>query len=110
MLFTRDSRVLSVYQVGGISNRYHGYTYAITNEQNKSAEEQRSPVYMISHFKIKKPKVGNPNMYKINLMIGNSCNEITSSLHCWTKHQCISAKKLKLLFSDLYDRLIFQMY
>lgn len=66
MLFTRDSRVLSVYQVGGISNRYHGYTYAITNEQNKSAEKQRSPVYMISHFKIKKPKVGNPNMYKIN--------------------------------------------
>lgn len=63
MLFTRDTRVLSVYQVGRISNRY---TYAITNKQNKSAEEQRSPVYLISHFKIKKPKVGNPNMYKIN--------------------------------------------
>lgn len=65
MLFTRDLRVLNVYQVGGISNRYNGYTYAIANKQNKSAEDQSSPVYMIGHFKIKKPKVGNPNMYKM---------------------------------------------
>lgn len=50
--------ILSVYQVGGISNRYNGYTYAIANKQNKSAEEQRSPAYMVSHFEIKKPKVG----------------------------------------------------
>lgn len=58
-------KLLSVYQVGEISNRYNGYTYGIANKQNKSAEEQRSPVYMISHFRIKKPKVGNPNMYKM---------------------------------------------
>lgn len=70
-------KILSVYKVGAISN---GYTYAIANKQNKSAKEQSSPVYMIGHFKIKKPKVGNPNMYK---MTGNSFND---------KHQYISAK------------------
>lgn len=54
-------KILSVYKVGAISNRCNGYTYAITTKQNKSAKEQSSPLYMISHFKIKKPKVGNPN-------------------------------------------------
>lgn len=39
-------------------------------------------------LKLQKPKEENPNMYK---MIGNSCNEITSSLPCWIKDQCISA-------------------
>lgn len=60
--------ILSVYQVGAISIPYYnnGYTYEIANKQNKSAEEQSSPVYMIGHFKIKKPKVGNPDMYKMN--------------------------------------------
>lgn len=51
-------KILSVYQVGVIGNRYNGYTYAITNKQNKSAEEQSSPVYTIGHFRTIKTERG----------------------------------------------------
>lgn len=36
-------------------------------------------------------------------MIGNACKEITSSLLCWIKHQCISEQKLKKKFLYLYE-------
>lgn len=58
--------ILSVYQVGAISIPYYnnGYTYEIANKQNKSAEEQGSPVYMISHFETIKTESGKSKYVK----------------------------------------------
>lgn len=73
-------------------------TQSQTNKTKVLKSKAAQCIWSAIILKLMKPKVENPNMYK---MKGNSCNEITSSLPCWIKTSMYKCMKVKLLCLDI---------